>query len=190
MACHSAIEEDRSEWRSRAVRTYSKPMLCMPFHLARTRTNTNPNGTEANAAGRSGNVAHSAEQCGKASVSRPRLTYESLLYRIKPRWTIEQPLALWTYDDEFISSQMSFDDEPVNCCVVFFFLRKGCRVAVMGVLLLLLSTLLTRLRYHAMNLFLSSIELLTLTRSSVSVFCVLLSLCSVCFCLCVLCASA
>ena len=46
----------------------------------------------------------------------------------------------------------------------------------MGVLLLLLSTLLTRLRYHAMNLFLSSIELLTLTRSSVSVFCVLLSL--------------
>jgi len=51
------------------------------------------------------------------------------------------------------------------------------------------SILLARLRYHAMNLFLSSIELLTLTRASVSVFCVLLSLCSVCFCLCVLCAS-
>ena len=78
---------------------------------------------------------------------------------------------------------MSFDDEPVNCCVVFFFLRKGCRVAVMGVLLLLLSILLTRLRCHSMKLFLSSIELLTLTRSSVSVSCVLLSLCLVCFCL-------
>jgi len=44
-------------------------------------------------------------------------------------------------------------------------------------------TLLARLRYHAINLFLSSIDFLTLTRSSVSVFCVLLSLCPVCFCL-------
>ena len=51
------------------------------------------------------------------------------------------------------------------------------------VLLLLLSILLTLLRCYAMNLFLSSIELLTLTRASVSVFCVLLSLCLVCFCL-------
>ena len=51
------------------------------------------------------------------------------------------------------------------------------------VLLLLLSILLTRLRCHSMKLFLSSIELLTLTRSSVSVSCVLLSLCLVCFCL-------
>jgi len=78
---------------------------------------------------------------------------------------------------------MSFDDEPVNCCVVSFFLRKGCRLAVIVVLLLLLSILLTRLRCHSMKLFLSSIELLTLTRSSVSVSCVLLSLCLVCFCL-------
>jgi hypothetical protein len=54
---------------------------------------------------------------------------------------------------------------------------------VIVVLLLLLSILLTRLRCHSMKLFLSSIELLTLTRSSVSVSCVLLSLCLVCFCL-------
>jgi len=48
------------------------------------------------------------------------------------------------------------DDEPVNCCVVDFFLRKGCRLAVMGVLLLLLSILLTRLLHfsHAFDVIL------------------------------------
>jgi len=52
-----------------------------------------------------------------------------------------------------LSSQMSFDDEPVNCCVVFFFLRKGCRLAVIVVLL---SILLTRLLYfsHAFDIML------------------------------------
>jgi len=41
----------------------------------------------------------------------------------------------------------------VNCCVVFFFLRKGCRVAVIVVLL---SILLTRLLYfsHAFDIML------------------------------------
>ena len=110
------------------------------------------------------------------------------------RWTIEQPLALWTYDDEFISSQMSFDDEPVRLMCSLLLPSEGVPVCCDCCASLYTShtasILLTLLRCYALKLFLSSIELLTLTCASVFVFCVLLSLCLVCFCLCVLCASA
>ena len=48
------------------------------------------------------------------------------------------------------------DDEPVNCCVVFFFLRKGCRLAVIVVVVLFVSRLFTRLLHfsHAFDVIL------------------------------------
>ena len=125
----------------------------------------------------------SVEHWGKASLIRG---WRMGFYIIR-RWTIEQPLALWTYDDEFISSRWwacellcSFllPSEGVPACC------DGCASLASLYTSHTASTLLTRLRCHPMNLFLSSIELLTLTRASVSVYCVLLSLCTVCFCLC------
>jgi len=121
----------------------------------------------------------SVEHWGKASLIRG---WRMGFYIIR-RWTIEQPLALWTYDDELISSRwwacellcsflLPSEGVPAccDCCASLYTSHTA-------------SILLARLRYHAMNLFLSSIEHLTLTRASVSVFCVLLSLCLVCFCL-------
>ena len=124
----------------------------------------------------------SVEHWGKASVIRG---WRMGFYIIR-RWTIRQPLALWTYDDEFISSRWwacellcSFllPSEGVPACC------DGCASLASLYTSHTASTLLTRLRCHPMNLFLSSIELISLTRASVSVFCVLLSLCPVCFCL-------
>ena len=92
------------------------------------------------------------------------------------RWTIEQPLALWTYDDELISSRwwacellcsflLPSEGVPAccHCCASLYTSHTA-------------SILLTRLRCHPMNLFLSSIELISLTRASVSVYYVLLPL--------------
>ena len=95
------------------------------------------------------------------------------LYFIR-RWTIRQPLALRTYDDEFISALLA---TMWNCREGFFFLRKGA-----GLLwLLCFSQYFSHGFYTSRTPSISCYEFVSVLNWTPNI--------NPCFCLCVLCAS-